>query len=301
MSGGRTAGGHRSVSAELAGSLIREQFPELEAARVEAVGEGWDHVVYRVDRAWAFRFPRRPIGAETLSVECAVLPLIADRLPLPVPFPRWIGVATEAFPWPFVGSPWLPGTTATLAAPDPGQRGAMAAPLGRFLATLHALPTDAPQLPEDRHGRLDPGVRREPTRERLAELAERRLIEAAEPWLHLLELPAIGQRPARVVHGDLHGDQLLVQDRRVTGILDWGDLHRGDPACDLMLVFTFLPPEARHAFLSGYGPIDAAAERLARFRGLHHAVLLAIHADATSNADLARESRLALEHLIDRR
>jgi aminoglycoside phosphotransferase (APT) family kinase protein len=58
------------------------------------------------------------------------------------------------------------------------------------------------------------------------------------------------------------------------GVIDWGDVHLGDPALDLSIAFSFLPPGARAAFREAYGPIDAATWDRARFRALHYAVLL---------------------------
>jgi aminoglycoside phosphotransferase (APT) family kinase protein len=57
-------------------------------------------------------------------------------------------------------------------------------------------------------------------------------------------------------------------------VIDWGDVHLGDPALDLSLAFSFLPPAARGAFREAYGAIDDATWDRARFRALHYGVLL---------------------------
>jgi phosphotransferase family enzyme len=64
---------------------------------------------------------------------------------------------------------------------------------------------------------------------------------------------------------------LLVDEaRRLCGVIDWGDVHLGDPALDLSIAFSFLPPGARGAFREAYGPIDAATWDRARFRALFY-------------------------------
>ena len=65
------------------------------------------------------------------------------------------------------------------------------------------------------------------------------------------ELPPLA--PSVVCHGDLHFRHLLVRDGALTGVIDWGDLCRGDPAVDLMAYWMALPGFARPDFLRAYG------------------------------------------------
>ena len=57
-------------------------------------------------------------------------------------------------------------------------------------------------------------------------------------------------------------------------MIDWGDVHLGDPALDLSIAFSFLPPAARSRFRQVYGAIDAATWQRARFRAIHYGALL---------------------------
>src|SRR6185436_19453144 len=67
-----------------------------------------------------------------------------------------------------------------------------------------------------------------------------------------------------VCHGDLHFRHVLVADGRVSGLIDWIDLCRGDPALDLQLVWSAMPPETRGAFFAEYGDVDDATLLRAR-------------------------------------
>src|SRR5207253_3160794 len=82
---------------------------------------------------------------------------------------------------------------------------------------------------------------------------------AVRAWVsRLVDTPPWTRRPCWV-HGDLYARHLIVDEHHTaTGVLDWGDVHLGDPAIDLTLAFTFLPPESRDAFRAAYGPIDDA-------------------------------------------
>ena len=61
------------IDVELARRLIEEQCPQLAPADLEPAGQGWDNTVFRVNRRWVFRFPRRQIGADLLDAEVAIL------------------------------------------------------------------------------------------------------------------------------------------------------------------------------------------------------------------------------------
>ena len=291
----------REVTAELALALVREQFPELDARRAEPFGSGWDNTAYLVDGAIVFRFPRKQSTVELLEREVRVLNRLAPRLPLAIPRPRWIGRPAERFPWPFAGYARLAGVTADAAALTDGERMHAAEPLGRFLAALHATPPEGLELPPDTIGRTDFVGRRPLLVEQLDAVHGRGLIADPAPWLRLFDgaLPAPPPRTV-VVHGDLYVRHLLVDDaRRIAGVIDWGDVHAGDPAVDLSVAYAFLPPRARDAFLRAYGPADERTLRMARLRAAYHSVMLAWFADAVADAALLREGLASMRRVLE--
>jgi aminoglycoside phosphotransferase (APT) family kinase protein len=269
------------VDAALARALLEEQFPRLAPARVALLGEGWDNHVFAVDEEWVFRFPRRAAAVPLLEAELRLLPRIAPRVPLAVPLPELRGSPGPRFPWPFAGYRRLPGRTAERAGLTPAQRAAAAAPLGGFLRALHALPPAG--ATGDSIGRLDAA--------RLRREIRRRLADAAPPWI---DDPVRAPRAAVLVHGDLHARQLLFERGALSGVLDWGDVHQGDPACDLSVAYAFLPEEARPAFFAAYGAVDDATARLARLRAVHVSAALLEYARDTADRPLAEEAAAAI-------
>lgn len=275
----------RVLGAEEARALIEAQFPALAPAKVEPLGEGWDNGAFAVNGACVFRFPRRQLAVPLLEREVRVLPQLAGKLPLATPLPSHAGKPSQEFPWPFAGYPMLPGRTADQAALSEGQRSRAAAPLGRFLKALHALPVDAGR---DLIDRLDAAKIRERTLPRLRELE--------------LEVPRFFEEPVReplrttLVHGDLHARQLLVDaEGALTAVIDWGDVHTGDPACDLAAVWMFLPPSARPAFFEAYGPADAQTLALARLRAVGLCAALGVYAKHLGDEKLLREALAAFD------
>jgi aminoglycoside phosphotransferase (APT) family kinase protein len=87
-----------------------------------------------------FRFPRRTIAVALLETEGRVLPVLAPRLPYPIPVPVWFGRPHATYKWPFLGYRRLDGHVVSDVDLDDAARAALAAPLARFLRALHDVP-----------------------------------------------------------------------------------------------------------------------------------------------------------------
>ena len=109
---------------------------------------------------------------------------------------------------------------------------------------------------------------------------------------------AYAPRADTLVHGDLYARHLLVDPaHQLAGVIDWGDVHLGDPAVDLMIVSTFLPPTGREPFFHVYGQIPEVTRQIAHLRGLWHTLTVVAYAHAIGDADLLREGQIGLRHL----
>lgn len=291
------------VSHALARSLVETQFPALAPVSVGLLGAGWDNTAFLVNDAYVFRFPRRQFVVPLLEAETRLLPALAPRLPLPIPSPTFVGQPTDTFPWSFAGYAMIPGRTACAAALDECQRLAVAAPLARFLAALHAIPaSEAARLGAgpDTIARLDLAKRIPKAHDYLDQCAHRGLIQDTRPFTAILDTAPATYIPRAdtLVHGDLYFRHLLVDpDQQLAGVIDWGDVHLGDTALDLAIAHTFLPPTAHEAFCQAYGPINNTVWQVARLRGLWHTLIVLAYGDDIGDADLVRESHLALRFL----
>lgn len=52
------------------------------------------------------------------------------------------------------------------------------------------------------------------------------------------------------IHGDFAIGNMLVQNGKLSAIIDFGGMAKGDPACDLVIAWTFLSGKAREIFIS---------------------------------------------------
>jgi aminoglycoside phosphotransferase (APT) family kinase protein len=77
------------------------------------------------------------------------------------------------------------------------------------------------------------------------------------------------------------------------GVLDWGDLHYGHAAVDLMAIHQLIPSHHHDAFFATYGSVDERTWRFARFRAIHHTRMVAEYCRAIDDPALAASARTA--------
>jgi len=236
------------ITADLVRRLLAAQHPDLAGLPVVPLANGWDNTLFRLGDELVARLPRRAAGAVIVLNEQRWLPLLAPRLPLPVPVPARTGVPGEGYPWAWSVTEFMPGTPASDGPPfEPGQA---AADLGGFFGALHAAaPPDAPENPY----RGVPLARRADNfHKNLATVATRVDRDAVlAAWVTALAAPEWDGPPVWL-HGDPHPANVLVHDGRVSGVIDFGDITAGDPATDLSLAWMLLPAASHDRFRAAY-------------------------------------------------
>lgn len=274
-----------AIDLPLVRGCLARHLPELAACPVDPFGEGWDNTAFLVDGRLVFRFPRRAAWAASLVAEARWLPVLAPRLPLPISCPVHVVGPDAAFPYLWCGYPLLPGQTLCRANLDDPARAGLAAPLGGFLRALHGAPVDDVALqhaPRDEIGRADLRGRAPRLLARLRDVQDH--LQPAIRAAITREIDALAATPLHAgplgwVHGDLYARHLIVDGAgHLAGVIDWGDLHLGDPALDLSVAFAVLPAAVRPAFWAAYGPVDPDTAARARFRALYSGVLILAYA-----------------------
>jgi aminoglycoside phosphotransferase (APT) family kinase protein len=242
-----------NIYSSLVRALLQEQRPDVADLPLVELANGWDNVVYRLGADLTVRLPRRLAAVELVENEQRWLPMLAERLPLPIPAPVWSGRPGCNYPWKWSLCPWLPGETAAVTPPTDVLDAARA--LGRFLAALHvAAPSDAPVNPfrgiplEQRTDRMHAAV------ETLGGIIDGPAVLAL--WAELIDTPV--STSAVWVHGDFHPANILVNAGRISGVIDFGDITSGDRATDLAVAWMLFPAEARPVFREAAGALDAA-------------------------------------------
>ncbi|MGZ9929536.1 aminoglycoside phosphotransferase family protein [Streptomyces sp. NC-S4] len=254
------------VTAELVRDLLRDQHPDLADRPVRFGARGWDNQLWRLGEDLAVRLPwATPSADALLRKEHAWLPALAPGLPLPVPVPQRIGEPSERFPRPWIVTTWVPGEPADRAPVTNAADAADA--LAAFLTALHR---PAPEgAPVGNHGRGGPlADHTDAFADGLATATGMGLIPDPDAvravWEDAVAAP-VWEGPAMWLHGDLHPANVLTAGGTFCGVVDFGDLCAGDPACDLAAPWTLLPDGAADRFHAAYRPTaDEATRRRAR-------------------------------------
>lgn len=267
-----------NVTESLVKQLIASQFPDLAHLPVEFLDAGWDNKNYRLGSDYLVRIPRRKEATVLLQNEIVWLPKLEKHLPISVPSPVRVGQPDLNYPWVWSIVPWFNGTTADQESLSDAE----ALRLVAFLRVLHEQsPQNAPVNP----------FRTVPLAHKSAKVAQRLKEISAKTDLITDKLLALWQEAVAetppsetcLIHGDLHPLNVIVQDRSMAAIVDWGDITAGDAATDLASLWMLFENKAvRQQALQEYG----ASEKLIK-RAIGWAIFLGItflHTGLTADA-----------------
>jgi aminoglycoside phosphotransferase (APT) family kinase protein len=241
--------GEVAVDATVVRSLLESQFPAWADLPIEPFrSAGTDNAIFRVGEHLAVRMPRIESAISQVVKERRWLPQLAPRLPVRIPEPLATGSPGNGYPWPWSVYRWIGGEVASIDRI--ADRDEVAVELGRFVASLQLVDLSGGPAPGSHNSfRGAPLEYRDgATRQAIATLDdtyEPGALTAA--WDAALQTPA-WPGPGVWLHGDLHAGNLLAHRGRLRAVIDFGCLARGDPACDLMVAWTYLPAEVRRHF-----------------------------------------------------
>ena len=290
--------GDVTIDAALVRELISAQFPQWIDLPIRSVAQsGWDNRTFHLGESMLVRMPSSAEYASQVEKEHEWLPKLAPLLPVAIPVPLATGEPAQGYPWKWSIYQWLPGESAASAQiPD---LCAFAAELAQFLVALQRIDPAGGPLPGPhsfyRGGALK--ICDAKTREAIARLATKiDASTATEVWE--AALATIWQCPPVWVHGDISAGNLLVQDGRLSAVIDYGQLTIGDPACDLSITWTLFKDESREVFREKLA-LDADTWKRGRAWALWKALIIAAGMTESNNIEGAQSLRIINEVIAD--
>lgn len=115
-------------------------------------------------------------------------------------------------------------------------------------------------------------------------------------WDQLSNIPYWSKEPVWI-HGDLLPGNILVQDNRLTAVLDFTDVGVGDPACDLVIAWALLNPHSRQVFKINLENIDEDTWKRGQGWALSIALIMLPYYKHT-NPVLAALARRMIENVL---
>jgi aminoglycoside phosphotransferase (APT) family kinase protein len=259
------------VDVELVRALVRRAMPDYADAPVRRLASsGSTNSLFRLGDDFLVRLPRQRGGSATISKEATWLPVLGPSLPVSVPDVVAVFEPDRDYSERWSVVRWIDGEHPEVVDPETSvdpRREDLAMDLSAVLAALQRaeVPRDAVNDPNLRGYRGEPLATMDQTTreniERCRSLGDFGFdLDAAERiWDEAMTLPGVaGRATPRWYHADLAAENLLVQDGRLTAVLDFGGLSVGDPTVDLVVAWEILDPPAREVLRRHLGVEDAA-------------------------------------------
>jgi aminoglycoside phosphotransferase (APT) family kinase protein len=278
--------------------LVAGQFPQWSELPIRPVTpSGWDNRIFRLGEAMLVRLPSGEYYAAQVAKEQRWLPCLAKSLPLPIPTPLALGQPAVGYPWNWSVYRWLEGEAASSGLI--ADLIEFASTLGRFLGALQRIDaTGGPGPgPHNFHRGGALGIYDGQTRRAIGALEGKIDGDAATAvWEAALE--SVWQRTPVWVHGDVAASNMLVQAGRLSAVIDFGQLGVGDPACDLVIAWTFFKGASRRTFRDALS-LDDETWALGRGWALWKALIVTAGLVKTTEVEAAHSRRTIDEVLAD--
>jgi aminoglycoside phosphotransferase (APT) family kinase protein len=238
----------RDITPDLIRKLLADQFPQWAELPIRPVDrDGWDNLTLRLGDHLSLRLPRGEDYAAQVEKEQRWLPILRNQLPIAIPNPVGKGEPGHGFPHAWSIYEWLPGHSATIDRV--ADRVRFAEDLGGFLNALYRInATGGPAAGWHSFYRgADLGHWDESARAAFTAVSD--LIDAqAATKVWEAALTSTWSAPQVWFHGDMAPANLLVRDGCLSAVIDFGTSGVGDPACDLVIAWSFFEGESREAF-----------------------------------------------------
>ena len=231
--------------------LLQHQFPQFADLTLSYIQEsGTENALYRLGDEYIVRLPRfvSDIDAfekneKTLAKELQYLPYLAKHLSFAISRPLFKGAPSKDYPFSWTISKWNEGHNPPFEQAD--EYAEFAKDIAQFVNELHAVPVE--DGPYSRRG-VTLSLLDKQTQEALSELNEDIDVPKARLlWEALRDIPYWEHAPVWI-HGDLLPGNILINNNRLSAIIDFSDLGLGDPACDLVPAWCLFSANSRQIF-----------------------------------------------------
>lgn len=239
------------ITLKLARDLIVAQFPAYAHLPLTSVKQqGHDHGTYRLGDALLMRLPVESCYALKVPLEQALLPKLAPHLSVQIPAPVNRGEPSDIYPHAFSIYQWREGDSLNFLTLSASEMDQLAVDLARFLKELQAIKDVEGPAPGPHNWWRGESVR---VYDQDARAQIKRLdgLVHTEKALHLWDQACATSwtQPPLWLHGDMAVGNILLQKGKLSAVIDFGGMAVGDPACDLVMAWTYFSGPSRHIFM----------------------------------------------------
>lgn len=221
--------------------LVANQFPLLAHLEIYPVSnQGWDNRTFRLGTDLLVRLPSAERYAAQVHKEQRWLPYLAKRIGTKIPTVYACGIPGCGYPWDWSIYHWIEGHDIDINQRYLESESEIALGLASFLCELHCV---------DVGGGPKPGQHNFYRGASLHFYAKDtcHYIDSLRTYINQREVNHVWKealssdwtRDPVWIHGDLEASNLLLKDGQWNAVLDFGSCAVGDPACDLVMAWTY--------------------------------------------------------------
>ncbi|MGO9388545.1 MAG: aminoglycoside phosphotransferase family protein [Methanobacterium sp.] len=260
------------------------------------ISSGTDNALFRLGSEFVVRLPR--VEWETGSINKCInkeyewVPKIARFLKIPISEPLFKGNPDTSYPWPWTVAKWNEGHNPKFEKEN--EHELLAKDLAYFLNELHGIKLCSGPFSRRRVPLIEVDVE---TRKAIGELEGEVDIQSVTSLWHQLSNTPTWNKDAVWIHGDFLPGNILVQNNRLSAVIDFSDVGIGDPACDLIIAWGLLKSQSRKIFRENLENVDN--DTWERGRGWAFSIaLIMLPYYKNSNPILASLARQMIENVL---
>ena len=115
----------------------------------------------------------------------------------------------------------------------------------------------------------------------------------------LLQSVTLDKSQLVLVHGDLYSKHLFFENKKLSGVIDWGDVGLNHPVVDLAALYSIFPKDSHSSFYGIYGSVSDEVKLYAKFLAVHSALACLEFAKSHDDAQLETEAIYSLFLLFE--
>lgn len=286
--------------------LIISKYPEFSESIFVVNNYGWTNDVLIADEHIIFRFPKNSESAENLKKEMFFLPKLKNLLSINIPDFKYFSEDSGSI---FCGYEMIKGIFLEkdiFESLPHDEKIFLCNEIGIFLSELHSFPEN---ILKNYFGEDSSELQFLKLKNELIKKAGFLFSEKEIKKIHIffdsfINLMKKSNYKSSLIHGDLSSDHILYKNKRLSGVIDFGDMNYSDPAYDFTGLFLCFGEKYFKYILNFYSGItdDNFNKRIKKFyipKIPIHSILYGLEINDT---DLVKNScknfRITLENII---
>jgi aminoglycoside 2''-phosphotransferase len=221
---------------------IKKNFPSLIFKKSELLTHGWNKEVIVLDDKIVFTFPKNNEAKRKFKSEVKILPILCKKIKLPIPNCEYVPSDQSFSGYRLIQG--IPLTFERFRKLKTGQQNIIAKQIGEFLNQLHSFSVvkakkNAVTLAwTEKDARTYYKKQAKIVSEKLS-VNDREILKNI--LTHFCQDQITEKFKKTLVHQDLTSDHLLLNEKtkKVSGIIDFGDIQISDPAVDFSKLWEY--------------------------------------------------------------